>query len=72
MTINIVGEIEVLKKPFGAQFCILNTDKTAINKFYRIADDQLQFLSECGSGWMGTNERNPQAFLSKPIFYKLK
>lgn len=80
MKANIIGTIDALNPPNGAQFCITTRDGFP-QLFYKIetvklndgtTEDVLLYHSSCGGGWMGTNERNPEAYLLKPQFYVLK
>lgn len=77
---NIVGSIHATDPPKGTQFCTLNPTGDFIEMFYRLepikyndntVEDQLQYYSSCGGGWMGTNERDPDKFLKTREFHEI-
>lgn len=71
-TPNIIDNIKAVNAPSGAQFCILTADCKSIALFYRInPDNKLEYFSSCGSGWMGTNERDLKKFLTETNFYSV-
>lgn len=79
MKANLIGTIYT-KHPEGAQFCVVNDDKTPA-LFYRIITEQfndktskqvLQYHSSCGGGWVGSMENDEEKFLSEPKFYSVR
>ncbi len=78
--VNIVGSVKANNPPQGATLAKLSPDKSFIEKFYRVIEvkfndgttgDALQYFSEAGSIWVGTNERDVIKFVTEKEFYTI-